>query len=606
MDNKIRNIAIIAHVDHGKTTLVDKLLQKSGTFRENEKVDERVMDSNDIERERGITILAKTTAINYNGYRINILDTPGHADFGGEVERIMNMVDGVLLLVDAYEGTMPQTRFVLKKALEANVKPIVLINKVDKPTARINKVLDEVIDLFIELGATDEQLDFKTAYVSALNGTCSLDPNPETQTEDFSCIYDLIINEIPAPVVNPDAPLQFQPALLDYNDYVGRIGIGRVKSGTIKENEMVSCVRLDGSIKQFRIQKLFGFLGLKRIEIKEAHAGEIVAISGMPDISVGETVCDIGKENPLPILRIDEPTLKMTFMTNDSPFVGRDGEFVTARKIEERLFKETQKDVSLRVETSGQDSWIVCGRGELHLSILIENLRREGYELQVSKPEVIIKEIDGIKCEPYESVQIEVPEESVGPVIEALGLRGAKMENMTNVNNLVRLLYTIPSRGLIGFSTDFMTMTKGYGILNHTFKEFLPIEDITVGERKFGVLVSMENGKATAYSIGNLEDRGTMFIEPGTEVYEGMIVGECNRENDLAVNAVKGKQLTNTRAAGSDHTVVLKRPRPIPLEYCLDYINSDELVEVTPHNLRLRKKILNTEQREKYDAKMKG
>lgn len=606
MDNKIRNIAIIAHVDHGKTTLVDKLLQKSGTFRENEKVDERVMDSNDIERERGITILAKTTAINYNGYRINILDTPGHADFGGEVERIMNMVDGVLLLVDAYEGTMPQTRFVLKKALEANVKPIVLINKVDKPTARINKVLDEVIDLFIELGATDEQLDFKTAYVSALNGTCSLDPNPETQTEDFSCIYDLIINEIPAPVVNPDAPLQFQPALLDYNDYVGRIGIGRVKSGTIKENEMVSCVRLDGSIKQFRIQKLFGFLGLKRIEIKEAHAGEIVAISGMPDISVGETVCDIGKENPLPILRIDEPTLKMTLMTNDSPFVGRDGEFVTARKIEERLFKETQKDVSLRVETSGQDSWIVCGRGELHLSILIENLRREGYELQVSKPEVIIKEIDGIKCEPYESVQIEVPEESVGPVIEALGLRGAKMENMTNVNNLVRLLYTIPSRGLIGFSTDFMTMTKGYGILNHTFKEFLPIEDITVGERKFGVLVSMENGKATAYSIGNLEDRGTMFIEPGTEVYEGMIVGECNRENDLAVNVVKGKQLTNTRAAGSDHTVVLKRPRPIPLEYCLDYINSDELVEVTPHNLRLRKKILNTEQRKKYDAKMKG
>ena len=369
---------------------------------------------------------------------------------------------------------------------------------------------------------------------------------------------------------------------------------------------MVSCVRLDGSIKQFRIQKLFGFLGLKRIEIKEAHAGEIVAISGMPDISVGETVCDIGKENPLPILRIDEPTLKMTFMTNDSPFVGRDGEFVTARKIEERLFKETQKDVSLRVETSGQDSWIVCGRGELHLSILIENLRREGYELQVSKPEVIIKEIDGIKCEPYESVQIEVPEESVGPVIEALGLRGAKMENMTNVNNLVRLLYTIPSRGLIGFSTDFMTMTKGYGILNHTFKEFLPIEDITVGERKFGVLVSMENGKATAYSIGNLEDRGTMFIEPGTEVYEGMIVGECNRENDLAVNVVKGKQLTNTRAAGSDHTVVLKRPRPIPLEYCLDYINSDELVEVTPHNLRLRKKILNTEQRKKYDAKMKG
>lgn len=601
--NNIRNIAIIAHVDHGKTTLVDRLLEKSGTFRANENVDTRVMDSNDIEKERGITILAKTTAINYKDYRINILDTPGHADFGGEVERIMNMVDGVLLLVDAYEGTMPQTRFVLKKALEANVKPIVLINKVDKPTARVEKVLDEVIDLFIELGATDEQLDFKTAYVSALNGTASLDSDINTQQEDYSCIYDLIIDEIPAPDVNADAPLQFQPALLDYNEYVGRIGIGRIKAGTIKENQMVSCVRLDGTIKQFRIQKLFGFLGLKRIEIKEAHAGEIVAIAGMPDISVGETVCNVGAENALPVLRIDEPTLKMTFMTNDSPFVGRDGEFVTARKIEERLFKETQRDVSLKVEQSGQDSWVVSGRGELHLSILIENLRREGYELQVSKPEVIIKEIDGVKCEPYEDVQIEVPEETVGTVIEALAIRGAKMDNMTNVNNLVRLIYTIPSRGLIGFSTDFMTMTKGYGILNHTFKEYLPSENINVGERKLGVLVSMENGKATAYSIGSLEDRGIMFIEPGTEVYEGMIVGECNRENDLAVNVVKGKQLTNTRAAGSDHTIVLKRPRPITLEYCLDYINSDELVEVTPNAIRLRKKILNTEQRKKFDAK---
>ena len=606
MNDKIRNIAIIAHVDHGKTTLVDKLLEKSGTFRENEQVEVRAMDSNDLERERGITILAKTTAINYKDYKINILDTPGHADFGGEVERIMNMVDGVLLLVDAYEGTMPQTRFVLKKALEAKVKHIVVINKVDKPTARLKEVVDEVIDLFIELGADDDQLDFKVAYVSALNGTASMSEDISTQSSDFSCIYDLIINEIPAPNVDVNGTLKFQPALLDYNEYVGRIGIGLVKAGSIKENQMVSCVRLDGSIKQFRIQKLFGFLGLKRIEIKEAHAGEIIAISGMPDISVGETVCEIGHEEALPILRIDEPTLKMTFMTNDSPFVGRDGEFITARKIEERLFKETQKDVSLRVETSGQDSWIVSGRGELHLSILIENLRREGYELQVSKPEVIIKEIDGVKCEPYEEVQIEVPEESVGNVIEALGLRGAKMENMTNVNNLVRLLYTIPSRGLIGFTTDFMTMTKGYGILNHTFKEFLPVEDVLVGERKLGVLVSMENGKATAYAIGNLEDRGVMFIEPGTEVYEGMIVGECNRENDLAVNVVKGKQLTNTRAAGSDHTVVLKRPRPITLEYCLDYINTDELVEITPHFLRLRKKILNTESRKKFDAKKNG
>ena len=605
-NQKIRNIAIIAHVDHGKTTFVDQLLKKSHTFRDNEQVVERAMDSNDIERERGITILAKTTSINYDGYKINILDTPGHADFGGEVERIMNMVDGVMLLVDAYEGTMPQTRFVLKKALEAGVKPIVVINKVDKPTARINGVIDEVIDLFIELGATEEQLDFKIAYVSALNGTASLDPDISTQKESYDDIFKLIIDEIPAPEVNINGNLQFQPALLDYNDYVGRIGIGRVKSGKIKVNEMVSCVRLDGSIKQFRIQKLFGFLGLKRIEINEADAGDIVAIAGLPDISVGETVCDIGKEEALPVLRIDEPTLKMTFMTNDSPFVGREGKLVTARKIEERLIKETQKDVSLKVEQSGNDSFIVSGRGELHLSILIENMRREGFELQVSRPEVIIKEIDGVKCEPYEDVQIEVPEENVGPVIEALGLRGGVMQNMTNVNNLVRLNYSIPSRGLIGFSTDFMTMTKGYGIINHTFSEYKEVEDFQVGERKLGVLVSMENGKATAYSIGNLEDRGVMFIEPGTEVYEGMIVGECNRENDIAVNVVKGKQLTNTRAAGSDHTVVLKRPRPTPLEYCLEYINDDELVEVTPLSVRLRKRILNTELRKKFDAKKLG
>ena len=600
---KKRNIAIIAHVDHGKTTLVDKLLQMSGTFRDNEEVVNCVMDSNAIERERGITILSKTTAIDYKGYRINILDTPGHADFGGEVERIMNMVDGVLLVVDAYEGTMPQTRFVLKKALEAKVKPIVVINKVDKPTARVNQVVDEVLDLFIELGADDDQLEFKTAYVSALNGTCSLDPDISTQQESYDGLLDLIVEEIPEPRVNPEHPLQFQPALLDYNDFVGRIGIGLVKSGKIKVNEMVSCVRLDGTTKQFRIQKLFGFLGLKRIEIEEAHAGDIVAIAGLADISVGETVCEIGNEEALPILRIDEPTLKMTFMTNNSPFTGREGKFITASKIGERLFRETQKDVSLRVEQSGNESWTVSGRGELHLSILIENMRREGYELQVSRPEVIIKEIDGVKCEPYEDVQIEVPEESMGAVIEALGLRGAIMQNMTTVNNLTRLTYIIPSRGLIGFMTDFMTMTKGYGIINHTFKDYEPIENVNVGERKLGVLVSMENGKATAYAIGNLEDRGVMFIEPGCEVYEGMIVGECNRDNDLAVNVVKGKQLTNTRASGSDHTVVLKRPRPITLEYALEYINSDELVEVTPENVRLRKQILNTEQRKKFDAK---
>ena len=600
---KIRNIAIIAHVDHGKTTLVDQLLRKSGTFRDNEQVSDRVMDSNDIERERGITILAKTTSINYNGYKINILDTPGHADFGGEVERIMNMVDGVMLLVDAYEGTMPQTRFVLKKALEAGVKPIVIINKVDKPTARVEKVLDEVIDLFIELGADEEQLDFKVAYVSALNGTASLSPDLSTQTESYDDIFRLRIDEIREPNVIEEGSLQFQPALLDYNEYVGRIGIGRIKRGHIKVNEMVSCVRLDGSIKGFRIQKLFGFEGLKRVEITEAHAGDIVAIAGLMDISVGETVCNTGSEEALPILRIDEPTLKMTFMVNNSPFVGKDGKEVTARKIGERLFKETQKDVSLKVEESGNESWIVSGRGELHLSILIENLRREGFELQVSKPEVIIKEIDGVKCEPYEDVQIEVGEECVGNVIEALGLRGGKMENMSNVNNLIRLNYIIPSRGLIGFNTDFMTLTKGYGILNHTFKEYLPVEDLNSTERKLGVLVATEAGKATAYALGQLEDRGVMFIEPGTEVYEGMIVGECNRENDLAVNVVKGKQLTNTRASGSDHTVVLKRPRLLSLEYCLDYINSDELVEITPSNIRLRKFILNTESRKKFDAK---
>ena len=599
----IRNIAIIAHVDHGKTTLVDQLLKKSNTFRENEQVNERAMDSNDIERERGITILAKTTAINYKNYRINIVDTPGHADFGGEVERIMKMVDGVLLVVDAYEGSMPQTRFVLKKAIEQNVKPIVVINKVDKPSTRIKEVLDEILELFIELGANDNQLDYKVVYASGLMGTVSMSDDLSTQSPDFDPLFDLIINEIPEPKCDVNKPLQFQPSLLDYDYYVLRIGIGKVHNGTIKVNEMVSCVRLDGSIKQFRIQKLFGFLGLKRIEINEASAGEIVAIAGLPDLSVGETVCEIGKEEALPILRIDEPTLQMTFSVNNSPFVGKEGKLITARKLEERLFKETEKDVSLRVEQSDQESWLVSGRGELHLSILIETMRREGFELQVSKPEVIVKEIDGEKCEPYEEVQIDVDNESVGAVIESLGVRGGIMENMNNYENQTRLLYTIPSRGLIGYMTDFMTMTKGYGIINHTFKEYRKMENVSIGERKFGALVSVENGKVTAYALGQLEDRGTMFVEPGTEVYEGMIVGECNRDNDLAVNVVKGKQLTNTRASGSDHTVVLKRPRPISLEYALDYINSDELVEVTPLSIRLRKRILNTEARKKFDAR---
>ena len=600
---KKRNVAIIAHVDHGKTTLVDGILKTSGMFRDNEDVSNVSMDSNALEKERGITILAKTTALDYNGYRINILDTPGHADFGGEVERIMNMVDGVILVVDAYEGAMPQTRFVLKKAFEAGVKPIVVINKVDKPSARCSAVVDEVLDLFIELGADEEQLDFPVVYASALNETCSLSDDISTQEKGFEPLLDLIIEKIPAPTGDNSKPLQFQPALLDYNEFVGRIGIGRVHNGIIKTGEMVSCIRLDGSIKNFRIQKLFGYYGYNRIEIEQAEAGDIVAIAGLADISVGETICNMGDNLPLPILHIDEPTLQMTFGTNTSPFVGRDGKILTARKIEERLYKETERDVSLKVEPNDSESFIVSGRGELHLSILIENMRREGFELEVSKPKVIIKEIDGVKCEPWEELQIEVPEDVVGSVIEHLGTRGGVMENMTNFENQVRLNYSIPSRGLIGFSTDFMTMTKGYGIMNHTFSEYKPYENVDIGERKLGVLVSVENGNSTAYAIGNLEDRGTMFIEPGTEVYEGMIIGECNRDNDLAVNVVKGKQLTNMRAAGSDHTVVLKRPRPITLEYALDYINSDELVEVTPNFIRLRKRILNTEERKKADAK---
>ena len=599
----IRNIAIIAHVDHGKTTIVDQLLKQSGTFRDNENVEIRVMDSNDIERERGITILAKTTAIDHNGCRINILDTPGHADFGGEVERIMNMVDGVLLVVDAYEGTMPQTRFVLKKALEAGVTPILVVNKIDKDTARPKQVEDEVIDLFIELGADIEQLEFPVVYMSAINGTSSLDPDKNTQKPTMDPLLDLIVDYIPAPKVEKEGHLQFQPALLDYNDFVGRIGIGVVKRGKIKVNQQVSCMRLDGTTKQFRVQKLFGFLGLKRIEIEEAEAGDIVAIAGLPDISVGETVCEVGHEEALPHLRIDEPTLQMTFGANTSPFVGREGKLVTANKIKERLMKETEKDVSLRVEPNDNESFIVSGRGELHLSILIENMRREGFELQVSKPQVIKKEIDGVMCEPYEDVMIEVPEENVGTVIEALGNREGEMVNMTNHENQVRLNYLVPSRGLIGFSTEFMTMTKGYGILNHTFKEYKKVAGTSVGERKLGVLVSMENGQSTAYALGQLEDRGVMFIEPGTEVYEGMIVGEHSHENDLAVNVVKGKNLTNTRSAGKDHTVVLKRPRQISLEYCLDYINSDELVEVTPLNFRMRKRILNTTERKKFDSR---
>ncbi len=602
----IRNIAIIAHVDHGKTTLVDQLLRCSGTFRSNEEVADRVMDSNDIERERGITILAKTTAINYKDYRINILDTPGHADFGGEVERIMHMVDGCLLLVDAFEGTMPQTRFVLKKALEAGVKPIVVVNKVDRPNADPQRVVDEVLELFIELGASEDLLDFKVVYTSALKGTSSYYPEPSDQKPGMDPVFETIIEEIPEPNVDEEGSFQFQPALLDYNDFVGRIGIGCIKRGTVHVNDMVSCLRLDGTSVNFRIQKLYGFIGLKRLEIDEAHAGEIVAIAGLPDLNVGETVVTPGSKDALPLLRIDEPTLQMTFGTNTSPFAGRDGKLLTARKIEERLYREIQRDVSLKfVRVPNSETWVVSGRGELHLSILIENMRREGFELQVSKPEVIIKQIDGVDCEPYEEVQIDVPNDYLGTIMESMGSREAELITMNSNDLNTRLHYVIPSRGLLGFMTNFLTLTKGYGIINHTFLEYRPMTNKRVGERSAGVLVSTETGQVTGYALQKLEDRGTMFVEPGDEVYEGMIVGENKYEIDLAVNAIQSKNLTNMRAAGSDHTVVLKAPRKMSLEACLDYINSDELVEITPKCYRLRKKILNTVERKKYDAHQK-
>ena len=602
----IRNIAIIAHVDHGKTTLVDQLLKSSGTFRENEATTERMMDSNDIERERGITILAKTTAINYKDYHINILDTPGHADFGGEVERIMHMVDGCLLLVDAFEGTMPQTRFVFKKALQANVKPIVVVNKVDRPNADPKGVVDKVLELFLELGADESLLDFKVIYTSGLKGTSSLSSDPSTQQDGMECLLDAIISEIPEPNVTVDGPFQFQPALLDYNDFVGRIGIGCIKRGTVKSNDMVTCCRLDGTTKNFRVQKLYGFLGLKRIEITEAHAGDICAIAGLMDLNVGETICQEGNTDALPILHIDEPTLQMTFGTNTSPFAGKDGKLLTARKIEERLFREIQRDVSLKfVRIPNSESWVVSGRGELHLSILIENMRREGFELQVSKPEVIIKEIDGIKCEPYEDLQIDVPDDYVGTIMESLGSRSAELIDMIPENGTTRINYVIPSRGLLGFMTNFMTLTKGYGIINHTYKEYRPCVNSGVGERPVGVLVSTDTGVSTHYAIQHLEERGIMFIEPGTPVYEGMIIGENKYPIDLAVNPINEKNLTNQRSSSKDSTVVLKTPRKMSLEACLDYINSDELVEVTPTTYRMRKKILNTSERKKADAKVR-
>lgn len=601
----IRNIAIIAHVDHGKTTLVDELLKQSGTFQQHETVQERAMDSNALEKERGITILAKNTAINYHDIRINIMDTPGHADFGGEVERIMKMVDGVLLVVDAYEGCMPQTRFVLKKALEQKLTPIVVVNKIDRPAARASEVVDEVVDLFIDLGADEDQLDFPVVYASAINGTASM--TPEKQDENMNVLFDTVVETIPAPVDNSSDPLQFQITLLDYNDYVGRIGIGRVFRGTIKVGQQVALMKIDGSVKNFRVTKLFGFLGLKRIEINEAKAGELIAVTGMEEINVGETVCPIEHQDALPTLRIDEPTLQMTFLVNNSPFAGREGKYVTSRKLEERLKSELETDVSLRVEdTDSPDVWVVSGRGELHLSILIENMRREGFELQVSKPEVIIRDINGVRSEPVERVQIDVPEEYQGAVMQSLGERKGEMVDMTNTGSgQVRLDFTVPARGLIGYTTEFLTQTRGYGIINHSFDSYQPMVAGHVGGRRQGVLVSMETGKTTQYGIMGVEDRGTIFLDSGVEIYEGMIVGEHTRENDLTVNITKMKQQTNVRSATKDQTVTMKRPRILTLEEALEYLNDDEYCEMTPESIRLRKKILNKSEREREEKRRK-
>jgi GTP-binding protein len=602
---RIRNIAIIAHVDHGKTTLVDKLLQQSGTFRENEAIQERALDSNDLERERGITILAKNTAVQYKDYWINIVDTPGHADFGGEVERIMKMVDGVLLVVDAFEGCMPQTKFVLRKALEQNLTPIVVLNKIDRPNARPTEVVDEVLELFIELGANDQQLDFPVIYASALQGTASADP--EKQEDNMLPLFETIIDHIPAPSEDVTKPLQFLVTLMDYNEYLGRIAIGRINRGVIRQGQPVTVITRDGSSKQARIEKLFGFQGLKRIEIEEAGAGDIVAIAGIKDINIGETIADPANPEALPVLKIDEPTLQMTFLVNNSPFAGKEGKWVTSRKLRERLYRELETDVSLRVDdTDSPDAFIVSGRGELHLGILIENMRREGFELQVSKPEVIIKQIDGQKMEPIERLIIDVPEESMGAVMESLGTRKAEMVNMiNNGSGQVRLEFLIPARGLIGYRTHFLTLTRGYGVLNHAFDSYGPYAGGNVGGRHQGVLVSTETGVSTLYGILSVEDRGILFLQPGTEIYEGMIVGEHTRDNDIVVNICKEKQLTNVRSATKEETVRMKTPRLFSMEQALEYLNDDEYCEITPKSIRLRKKILVKSERERAEKHRK-
>jgi GTP-binding protein len=598
---QVRNIAIIAHVDHGKTTLVDQLLRQSGTFRANEAIRERVLDSNDLERERGITILAKNTAVRHRGFLINIVDTPGHADFGGEVERIMRMVDGVLLVVDAFEGCMPQTRFVLRKALEHGLKPIVVVNKVDRPNARPMEVADEVLDLFIDLEASDEQLSFPVVYASGLAGRSGR--SPDRLQDNLEPLFDAIFDHVPAPPGDAKGPAQMQITLLDYNDYLGRIGIGRITRGRLIRGMTVAVLAADGSRRQARIEKLFGFEGLNRVEVEEAEAGDIVAVAGVKDITIGETVADPNEPESLPPLAIDEPTMKMTFLVNNSPFAGREGKWVTARKLRERLFKELESDVSLRVEeTDSPDAFIVSGRGELHLSVLIENVRREGFELQVSKPEVIIREIDGVRMEPIERIVADVPEENVGAVMESLGARKAELVNMGSAGTgHVRLEFLVPSRGLIGYRTRFLTLTHGYGTMNSVFEKYAPVQGGDPGGRREGVLVASESGAATLYGILSLEDRGTMFVTPGTEVYEGMIVGEHNRDNDIVVNVCKEKALTNVRSATKEETVKMKAPRLLSLEQALEYLNDDEYCEITPKSIRLRKKILAKGEREKAE-----
>jgi len=596
----IRNVAIVAHVDHGKTSLVDQLLRQSGLFRSNEHLEERAMDQNDLERERGITILSKTTSIPYHDTHINIVDTPGHADFSGEVERIVKMVDGVLLVVDAFEGVMPQTKFVLEKALNQGLFPIVVVNKMDRPNARPEEVVDEVLDLFIELGASVEQCDFPVVYTSALQGVAAEEAG--VTGTSMKPLFDAIVRFIPAPQVEPEAPLQWQVTMLDYNDYVGRIGIGRIARGVIHQGETVSIVKRSGEVDRARVAKLYAFEGLRRVEVESAAAGDIVAVAGITDITVGETVCALDAPEGLPLLDIDEPTLEMTFMVNDSPLAGREGTYVTSRKLRDRLFAELESDVSLRVaETDDADMFLVASRGELHLSILIETLRREGYELQVSKPRVIVHRQGDTILEPIELLVVDVPADAVGAVVEALGSRRGEMVHMmpSDSGESTRMEFHVPARGLIGFRTEFLTLSRGYGTMHHRFLEYGPWRGDVVTRRQ-GVLVASDTGVATTYSLQNLEDRGIMFITPGTTVYEGMIVGEHSRENDLTVNVVRQKHMTNVRSATKDETVRLKSPRILSLEQAITYIEDDELCEITPKSIRMRKHVLNKSEREKH------